>query len=60
MAKIKVWSVEIEGLGGYLEKDADNIVEMLKKMSSGDDPYIIECREIEEDEYNKLPEFLGW
>jgi len=60
MAKIKVWSVGIEGHGGYLERELDNVVEMLKEMQPGDNPFIIGCREIEEEKYEKLPEFMGW
>ena len=60
MAKIKVWSVTIKGYGGYLERNLNNIPDLLREMLPGDEPFIIECQEIEEDEYKKLPEFRGW
>ena len=60
MSKIKVWSVKIEGFGSCLDRDVDSVAEMLKEMQPGDDPYIIECKEMEEEEYEKLPEFMGW
>jgi len=41
MAKIKFWSVGVEGHGGYLERNFDNVVEMLREMQSGDDPYMV-------------------
>ena len=60
VTKIKVWSVRIDGSGGYLEKDVGIIAGLIKEMEPGDAPYVIRCKEMEKDEYEKLPEFTGW
>ncbi len=46
--------------GSYIEK-LDNILEMFREMlpDSGD-TYVVEAVEMEESEYEKLPEFMGF
>lgn len=58
--KIDVWEIKITGeKSGYLEKDPKDLIDMFEDMVD-DDSYTITKRKIDEDEYNLLPEFMGF
>ena len=62
---MKAWHVQLTykwtTQGGYVEKDAAALLDMIKEMEPSDsDAYHITCVEISEEEYAKLPEFQGF
>ena len=62
---MKAWRIQMthdwKVQDGYVDKDASAITDMIKEMEpSVSDAYHITCIEIDEEEYNKLPEFQGW
>ena len=60
MEFIDVWKIKVPDLGSwYLESNPQIIIEMLTEMEYGSS-YLITKRQIEEEEYKKLPEFKGF
>lgn len=58
--KIDVWKITITGeKSGYLEKEPKDLIDMLQDMTDGDSYTITKCK-IDEEEYNLLPEFMGF
>lgn len=52
--------LESEPKNCYLEEYFTNIKAMIQELNPGEDGYIISAVEISDEEYEKLPEFMGF
>jgi hypothetical protein len=57
--EIHVWKVASPGNGSYCEEFPENVTEMLKEMSHGEE-YVITRMVMKRAKYESLPEFQGF